>query len=134
MRRGIPAAAVTLGLTLALTACSGSGNDTSGDPTSQATGDGAGGSLVVWVDETRQGAVESAAAAFESENGVDVELVLKNFEDIRADFLAQVPTGEGPDISVGGIDRGSCRRPHVARHWRGGASRVRRRAAAPSSA
>ncbi|UZN01763.1 sugar ABC transporter substrate-binding protein [Cellulomonas sp. S1-8] len=104
MRRGIPAAAVTLGLTLALTACSGSGNDTSGDPTSQATGDGAGGSLVVWVDETRQGAVESAAAAFESENGVDVELVLKNFEDIRADFLAQVPTGEGPDLTVGAHD------------------------------
>jgi arabinogalactan oligomer/maltooligosaccharide transport system substrate-binding protein len=58
----------------------------------------------VWVDETRQAAVESAAVAFEEETGTDVELVLKNFEDIRADFLAQVPTGEGPDITVGAHD------------------------------
>lgn len=28
----------------------------------------------------------------------------KNFEDLRADFLAQVPTGEGPDITVGAHD------------------------------
>src|SRR5690606_25962972 len=32
------------------------------------------------------------------------ELVIKNFADIRADFLAQVPTGEGPDITVGAHD------------------------------
>lgn len=30
--------------------------------------------------------------------------MLKNFEDIRADFNAQVPTGEGPDITVGAHD------------------------------
>ncbi|WP_343240235.1 extracellular solute-binding protein, partial [Streptomyces sp. SID12488] len=52
----------------------------------------------------RKDAVEQAAKAFEDENDVDVELVLKNFEDIRADFLAQVPTGEGPDITVGAHD------------------------------
>jgi arabinogalactan oligomer/maltooligosaccharide transport system substrate-binding protein len=33
-----------------------------------------------------------------------VEVVLKNFEDIRPDFLAQVPTGKGPDITVGAHD------------------------------
>ncbi len=105
MRRGIPAGALALGLALALTACSGSGDDTSDGATSDTTGDaGSGGSLVVWVDETRQAAVEAAAEAFESENDVDVELVLKNFEDIRADFLAQVPTGEGPDLTVGAHD------------------------------
>lgn len=105
MRRGIPAVAVTLGLALTLTACGGSSDDTSGGatPDSTATG-GSEGSLVVWVDETRQAAVEQAATAFEEENGVDVELVLKNFEDIRADFLAQVPTGEGPDLTVGAHD------------------------------
>jgi arabinogalactan oligomer / maltooligosaccharide transport system substrate-binding protein len=102
MRRGIPAVAVTLGLALTLTACGGSGDDNSGDAASAtpASGDG----LVVWVDETRQAAVEVAAEAFENENDVDVELVLKNFEDIRADFLAQVPTGEGPDLTVGAHD------------------------------
>ena len=28
----------------------------------------------------------------------------KNFEDLRNDFIAQVPTGEGPDITVGAHD------------------------------
>ena len=103
MRRGISAGAITLGLALTLTACGGAGEDTAGDTTAEPTS-GSDGSLVVWVDETRQAAVEAAAQAFEDENGVDVELVLKNFEDIRADFLAQVPTGEGPDLTVGAHD------------------------------
>ena len=102
MRRGIPAVAVTLGLALTLTACGGSSDDNSGDAASATPGSGD--SLVVWVDETRQAAVEVAAEAFENENDVDVELVLKNFEDIRTDFLAQVPTGEGPDLTVGAHD------------------------------
>src|SRR5690625_4597697 len=36
--------------------------------------------------------------------GATVELVDKNFDDIRPDFLAQVPTGEGPDLTVGAHD------------------------------
>jgi len=103
MRRGIPAAAFTLGLALTLTACSGSSDEPAGDATTGGSA-GSGDALVVWVDETRQAAVEQAAEAFESENDVDVDVVLKNFEDIRADFLAQVPTGEGPDITVGAHD------------------------------
>ena len=102
MRRGIPAAAATLGLALALTACSGSDDTTNND--TESTAANSAGSLVVWVDETRQAAVEQAAQSFEDENDIDVEIVLKNFEDIRADFLAQVPTGEGPDITVGAHD------------------------------
>jgi len=87
-----------------LAACSGGGS-TPG-PTSEETGSApaASGSLVVWVDENRQPAVAAAAADFEAETGVAVELVVKNFEDIRADFLAQVPTGEGPDVTVGAHD------------------------------
>ncbi|WP_418607963.1 sugar ABC transporter substrate-binding protein [Georgenia sp. SUBG003] len=60
--------------------------------------------MTIWTDETRKDAVEAAATAFEEETGATVETVLKNFEDIRADFLAQVPTGEGPDITVGAHD------------------------------
>ena len=108
MRRSILLASA-LATTLALTAC-GSGEGTAGgsgdepaDDAASATAQ-ASGSLTVWVDETREAAVEQAAAAFEDETGVDVELVQKNFEDIRADFLAQVPTGEGPDITVGAHD------------------------------
>ncbi len=90
-----------------LAACSSGGGDTdettpsaqetTGAPSSDVT-------LTVWVDANRKPAVAAAAEAFESETGVKVELVEKNFEDIRTDFLAQVPTGEGPDITVGAHD------------------------------
>jgi arabinogalactan oligomer/maltooligosaccharide transport system substrate-binding protein len=77
-------------------------------PTEEATEDAAdpaaGGTLTIWVDENREPAVAAAAEAFTQETGVQAELVQKNFEDIRADFLAQVPTGEGPDITVGAHD------------------------------
>jgi len=106
MRRSITLAAV-FGLSFALAACSGGEAEAPAEEETTAAAEepAAGGDgLTVWVDETRQAAVESAAVAFEEETGTDVELVLKNFEDIRADFLAQVPTGEGPDITVGAHD------------------------------
>ena len=102
MRRSILLAAA-LTTTLALAACSSgeSGEETTTEPQESSSASGA---LTVWVDETRQDAVTAAAASFEEETGTTVEVVLKNFEDIRADFLAQVPTGEGPDITVGAHD------------------------------
>ena len=82
-----------------LTGCSGSSSsDSSGDS------EGTGAELVVWTDENRQPAIKAAAAAFEEETGTKVKLVKKNFEDIRADFIAQVPTGEGPDVTIGAHD------------------------------
>ncbi|MCR6689313.1 maltose ABC transporter substrate-binding protein [Cellulomonas sp.] len=66
---------------------------------------GATGSLTIWVDENRKPAVQAAVDIYNETNpDVKVELVQKNFEDIRADFLAQVPTGEGPDITIGAHD------------------------------
>ncbi|WP_448072350.1 sugar ABC transporter substrate-binding protein [Georgenia yuyongxinii] len=107
MRRSITLVAA-VGATLALAACGGGDTTTeeTAEPAAQETTDaaGAGGTLTVWVDETRQPAVEAAAAAFEEETGATVETVLKNYDDIRPDFNAQVPTGEGPDITVGGHD------------------------------
>jgi arabinogalactan oligomer/maltooligosaccharide transport system substrate-binding protein len=109
MRRSISLAAAA-GLTLTLAACGGSDTGAE-DPTTAAqetTGTtepaGDGGSLTIWVDDTRDEPVAAAAAAFEEETGVSVELVQKNFDDIRTDFLAQVPTGEGPDLTVGAHD------------------------------
>jgi arabinogalactan oligomer / maltooligosaccharide transport system substrate-binding protein len=108
MRRSITLAAA-VGMTMALAACGGGGGatdeETGAAPAAGETDEaGDGGTLTIWTDETRQEAVEAAAAAFEDETGATVETVLKNFEDIRADFLAQVPTGEGPDITVGAHD------------------------------
>jgi arabinogalactan oligomer/maltooligosaccharide transport system substrate-binding protein len=101
MRRSILLVSA-LATTLALSAC---GTDET--PAAEATDDTAatgGETLTVWVDETRKGAVESAAEAFEAETGTQVELVQKNFDEINDDFIAQVPTGKGPDITVGAHD------------------------------
>ncbi len=66
--------------------------------------DASGITLTVWTDENRKPAIEAAAATFEEETGGKIELVQKNFEDIRTDFTNQVPTGEGPDITIGAHD------------------------------
>jgi arabinogalactan oligomer / maltooligosaccharide transport system substrate-binding protein len=100
MRRSILLAGV-LTTSLTLAAC-GSGDDST-DSTSDGAA-GASGALTIWVDDTREAPVAAAAEAFTEETGVEVELVQKNFEDVRPDFLAQVPTGEGPDITVGAHD------------------------------
>ena len=102
---GIGAAVVAVAGLLA--ACSSSEEPTSAAPSASPTDtgiDGTGATLTIWVDENRQPAVQAAAATFEQETGAKVELVVKNFEDIRSDFIAQVPTGEGPDITIGAHD------------------------------
>lgn len=108
MRKSV-IAAVAATAALALAGCS-SGDKTeevvveqSGDEeiAEEVSGDGA---LTVWVDETREAAVKAAADAFEADTGNKVDLVKKNFEDIRADFTTQVPSGHGPDITVGAHD------------------------------
>lgn len=105
MRRSITLTAVALSAALALTACGGDTEEPGESPAPETTSAAPeGGTLTIWVDETRQAAVEAAAVKFEEETGSTVETVLKNFEDIRADFNAQVPTGEGPDITVGAHD------------------------------
>ncbi len=105
MRRGIMITAAA-GLTLALAACQGGGSD---DPTPTPTGGEetsaeASGSLTIWADELRANALTDVVAQFEADNGVTVEVVQKNFEDIKTEFLAQAPTGEGPDIIIGAND------------------------------
>jgi len=65
-------------------------------PAEVPTGDG----IVIWVDETRMGPVSAAADQFTAETGIPVEMVQKNFDDIANDAIAQIPTGEGPDLFV----------------------------------
>jgi len=110
MRNKIGMAAAMATSVALLAACSsGTTDETSESPepaaseTSEAI-DASGIELTIWVDENREPAVAAAAETFEAETGATVTLVQKNFEDIRADFLAQVPTGEGPDITIGAHD------------------------------
>jgi len=104
MRRSITLTAVALSAALTLAACGGDDTEEPAESAAPETTAAEGGTITVWVDETRQAAVEAAAADYEAATGTSVEIVLKNFEDIRADFNAQVPTGEGPDITVGAHD------------------------------
>jgi arabinogalactan oligomer/maltooligosaccharide transport system substrate-binding protein len=90
-----------LGATLALGACGSTSTPAADTKTTAAK---SGGTITIWVDESRKPAVAAAAAAFEKDTGSTVELVTKNFDDIRTDFGAQVPTGKGPDITVGAHD------------------------------
>lgn len=106
MRKKIGMAAAMVTTVALLAACSSGGTTetSSPEPSETASTPAASGSLTVWVDENRQPAVAAAAETFTAETGAAVELVVKNFEDIRSDFIAQVPTGEGPDITIGAHD------------------------------
>lgn len=98
MRKQLGIAALVIASGLVLTSCSADSGEGGGD------GGGSGAELVIWTDAEREPAIRAAAAAFEEESGATVTLVQKNFEDLRNDFTAQVPTGEGPDITVGAHD------------------------------
>jgi len=113
MRKTLFRSAAVVAAVTMLAACS--GNDAPSDEgttttpaateTTDAPAPGASGELTIWVDENRKPAVQAAVDIYHQTNpDVKVELVQKNFEDIRADFLAQVPTGEGPDLTIGAHD------------------------------
>jgi len=103
MRRSIPVVAAMVGLALTLTACSGSdsGDDSSAAPSESAALTG---TVTMWVDDTRIDEMKPVLAAFTEETGVKVELVQKATGDIGKDFVAQVPTGEGPDVIISAHD------------------------------
>lgn len=93
------AGAVAVVATLGLASCA------SGDADNGENGaSGEGGTLTVWVDAERVDAVQPAADAYTEETGVEVEIVGKDNADIKDDFIQQVPTGEGPDITMGAHD------------------------------
>ncbi len=100
MRKQIAFGALALTAAVVLAGCAGGSADSADDGNT----DGKGAALVIWTDEERQAAVKDAAKAFEDETGATVKIVKKNFEDLRNDFIAQVPTGKGPDITVGAHD------------------------------
>lgn len=92
-----------IGALAAVSALALAGCTSSTEPGEQGGGSGAA-ELVIWTDAEREAAISAAAERFTEETGAKVTLVQKNFEDLRSDFIAQVPTGEGPDITVGAHD------------------------------
>ncbi|GAA1779176.1 sugar ABC transporter substrate-binding protein [Agromyces lapidis] len=92
----LAAGAVAVVATLGLAGCAGA--DGSSDTESSAS------TLTVWVDAERVDALKGAAKAYSDETGVEVKLVGKDNADIKDDFIQQVPTGKGPDITMGAHD------------------------------
>ena len=60
--------------------------------------------LVIWVDEARSAIVQRVGEQFEAENGVDIEIQMMGFGDIRDQLAIAGPAGEGPDILIGAHD------------------------------
>jgi maltose-binding protein MalE/serine/threonine protein kinase len=60
--------------------------------------------LTIWADEARALKLEKAANGFTEQYGVEVNVVQKGFDDLRTDFLAAAPAGQGPDILLGAHD------------------------------
>lgn len=59
--------------------------------------------LRIWADGDRKAAVEKVANAWAATRGVDVQVVLKGFGDIRND-LSKVTADTAPDVIVGAHD------------------------------
>lgn len=85
---------------LTLAGCAGGSSAAPSDDASK----GDSGALTVWVDADRSRALEDVAKTFEQDKGVKVNLVVKDYGKIRDEFTSQVPTGKGPDITIGGHD------------------------------
>ena len=85
---------------LTLAGCAGGSSAAPSDDASK----GDSGALTVWVDANRARALEDVAKTFEQDKGVKVNLVVKDYGNIRDEFTAQVPTGKGPDHTIGGHD------------------------------
>ncbi|GAA2037364.1 extracellular solute-binding protein [Agromyces tropicus] len=94
----LAAGAVAVVATLGLAGCSGDSGDDNGSAAES------GGTLTVWVDAERVDALQGAADAYTEATGVEVDLVGKDNATIKDDFIQQVPTGEGPDITMGAHD------------------------------
>ncbi|TFC37842.1 MULTISPECIES: maltose ABC transporter substrate-binding protein [unclassified Cryobacterium] len=99
MKGLVAAGAVVVAASLALSGCSGGASPQGGEGDKAAAN-----TLTVWVDADRGTVLKDAAAAFTKESGVKVKLIQKDFPKIQEEFIAQVPTGKGPDITIGAHD------------------------------
>lgn len=103
MRKSI-VAVLAAGVALSLAACGSTGapaTTPAADPTTAAA---TAGELTIWVDETRIDVFKEIGTAFTASSGVALDVVQKPNTDLKDDFIAQAPTGQGPDLMVGAHD------------------------------
>lgn len=62
------------------------------------------GSLLIWADANRAPVFQEISEAFTEETGVEVNVEVKDFGEIREAVKLAGPAGEGPDLFVGAHD------------------------------
>ena len=97
------------GVALSLAACGSTGAPATTPataPTAAAatTPAAAAGNLTIWVDETRAETFTEIGKEFTAASGVALDVVQKPNSDLKDDFVAQAPSGQGPDLVVGAND------------------------------
>lgn len=101
------------GLALTMTACGGDAGPADTTPgttaeTSASTETSApmadAGTLTLWTDENRVDSFTELGEKFKTSTGITLDVVEKPTADVKTDFIAQAPTGEGPDLIVGAHD------------------------------
>ncbi len=105
-QRILAAGAIATSAALLLSACStptespSNGASKSGDSGSSSSTT----TLSVWVDSERLGVLKDAAAQYSKDTGIEVKLIDKSLDKMKADFAREAPTGKGPDIIMGAHD------------------------------
>ncbi len=96
------------GLALTMTACGGDSGpaapaETPASVEASAPMEAAG-TLTIWMDENRVESFTALGEKFTASSGITLDIVEKPTDDVKTDFIAQAPTGEGPDLIVGAND------------------------------
>ncbi|MGL4831437.1 MAG: sugar ABC transporter substrate-binding protein, partial [Propionibacteriaceae bacterium] len=91
--------ALVLSASIAMTGCSSSESSKSTDSNAKGSG-----TLTVWVDQNREASIKAIADQFQKDTGVTLNVVVKQFDDMKKDAVAQIPTGKGPDVFIGAND------------------------------
>jgi arabinogalactan oligomer/maltooligosaccharide transport system substrate-binding protein len=102
-KKSLGAGALIVGAGLLLSACSGS-DTPAPSSTPDATDTVATTNLTVWVDAERADALSQAAADYETQTGIKVEIVARDNSTLKDDFIQQANSGSGPDVVMGAHD------------------------------
>ena len=60
--------------------------------------------LVVWADDKFGAVIGQVAGPFTEETGIEVEITVIDYDDMREQITTQAPAGEGPDVFIGAHD------------------------------
>jgi len=104
MKKKSLAAGALLAVGLLTSGCSSTSNTPAASNTSAAPATTASSTLTVWVDAERADALTQAAADYEAQTGIKVDIVARDNSTLKDDFIQQASSGSGPDVVMGAHD------------------------------